>query len=118
MLFRFREYPVYKAARNFRSHVYQVSESFPVGERFALTDQVRRAVNSIILNIAEGSNRTSSKDLSHFLTIALGSLEEVVAFADIALDEKYISPQQHDQVLQEAEIICKQIVAFRKSLRT
>lgn len=117
MLFRFREYPVYKAARNFRSLIYGVSGSFPVDERFALTDQIRRAANSIILNIAEGSNRSSSRDLSHFLTIALGSLEEVVACLDIALDAKYITQKQQERLLLEAENICKQIVGFRKSLR-
>ncbi len=117
MLFRFREYPVYKAARNFRTLVYKTSADFPSQERFALVDQIRRAANSILLNIAEGANRGSKKDVAHYLTIALGSLEEVIACLDIALDEKYILEKRQVELFSEAENICRQIVGFRKSLQ-
>ncbi|MEK7639802.1 MAG: four helix bundle protein [Patescibacteria group bacterium] len=118
MLFRFREFPVYKVARIFRSLVYKTSADFPKDERFALTDQIRRAANSILLNVAEGSNRHSDKDFARFLTMALGSLEEVVACLDIALDEKYLSTSKHANLLSEAEQIAKQIVGFRHSMKS
>ncbi len=118
MLFRFREFPVYKTARLFRTLVYKTSAGFPKTEIYALSDQIRRAANSILLNLAEGSNRNSDKDFSRYLTIALGSLEEVVACLDIALDEKYLSDDQHASLMNEAEQIAKQIVGFRHSMKS
>ena len=46
----------------------------PTAERYALGDQLRRAVVSIPSNIAEGFGRDSHKDFAHFLAQARGSL--------------------------------------------
>lgn len=83
---------------------------------FCLTAQLRRAVNSIILNIAEGSNRSSDLDFRRFLNTALTSLEEVVACLDIALDEHYISSKQHGTQFAQAESLGKQLLSFMKKL--
>jgi len=50
---------------------------------FSLIDQIKRAVISIVANIAEGYGRDSLKDKAHFLTIALGSSNLVQALLDI-----------------------------------
>ncbi len=59
MLFRFREFRVCQDALIFRKEIYNTVNKFPIDELYCLTSQVRRAVNSIVLNIAEGSNRSS-----------------------------------------------------------
>lgn len=107
MLFRFRNFPVYKDAQAFRAGIYQLTRKFPKEEMFCLIIQLRRAVNSIILNIAEGSNRLSDLDFKRFLNTALTSLEEVVACLDIALAEKYITVEEHSEKLIEAENLGK-----------
>lgn len=57
-VFRFRSFKVYKDARVFVAEVKKISKDcFPSNERFALTSQLWRALDSIILNIAEGSDR-------------------------------------------------------------
>lgn len=117
MLFRFREFRIYKEARIFRSRVYKTSADFPNNERFALVDQIRRAANSVLLNIAEGSNRNSDKEFTRFLNIALSSLEEVVACFDIALDEKYLEKNTHIALLGAAEDLGKQLISFMRTIK-
>lgn len=117
MLFRFRQFKIYQEAQKFRAGIYKITKKFPKEENFCLISQIRRAVNSIILNIAEGSNRQSDQDFKRFLNIALASLEEVVACLDIALDEKYIISKEHSELLSQAESLGKQILAFINKLR-
>jgi four helix bundle protein len=56
-----------------------------------LKSQLWRALDSIALNIAEGSEKYSDLDFSHFLNISLTSLAESVACFDLALDEQYVT---------------------------
>jgi four helix bundle protein len=117
MLFRFRNFPVYRDSKEFRKEIYLLTKKFPKEETFNLTQQIRRAVNSIILNIAEGSNRLSDLDFGRFLNTSLTSVEEVVACLDIAFDEKYINIEEHNGCLVKAENLGKQLIAFSKKLR-
>jgi len=116
MLFRFRNFPVYLESKKFRKLVKSLLKKFPEEEKFSLINQISRAVDSICLNIAEGSNRTSDKDKAHFLNQALTSLEEVVAGFDLALDECYITQEEMNSILDQAEKVGKQLIGFSKSL--
>ena len=64
--------------------VYRVTESFPKSELYGLTSQVRRAATAIPANIAEGSARTGTGELLHFLSYANGSLSELDTHFEIA----------------------------------
>lgn len=77
---------------------------------------MRRAANSIVLNIAEGSNRKNDVDFRRFLYHSLTSLEDVVACLDIALDEKYIDDDTHRDFLNKSAILGKQLIAFINKL--
>jgi len=56
---------------------YLTTRSFPRGERFGLTDQIRRSAVSVPSNIAEGSGRGTKKEFVRFLRIAYGSACEL-----------------------------------------
>lgn len=116
--FRFREFPVYKLGRKFRSKWKAIiKEKFPNTERFALSGQFTRALDSIILNISEGSDRYSDKDFSRFLNNAVTSVNECVACMDCALDDGYIEENEHASGLSEAEEIIRQLKAFSSKVR-
>ncbi len=115
--FRFRNFKVYQDAILFRKRIKSlVKKHFPPEERYLLMDQIIRAVNSIILNIAEGSDRGTDKDFALFLNRSHTSLCEVVSCLDIALNDGYITSEVYDSYLEEAVSLSDQITAFRKKL--
>lgn len=117
-IFRFREFPVYKDARQFRKELKSISrKNFPKEEQYNLTSQLWRALDSILLNIAEGSDRYSDTDFSRFLNNSLTSVNEVVACLDCALDDEYINESTHNEYLNKAEKLVRQLKAFSSKVR-
>ena len=114
--FRFREWDIYKDAREFRAEVNKFLKAYPKEEKYALVDQTKRALNSIVLNIAENANRNSDKDMRVYINRAHCSLDEVVACLDCALDDEYIPKEQHNEVLQKASSLAKRLRGFTKQL--
>ena len=80
----FKKLIVWQKAMDLVDEVYALQRGFPKSEIFGLGDQLRRAVVSIPSNIAEGNGRTSPKELVHFLSIARGSVYEVVTQLSVA----------------------------------
>ena len=99
----FKNLIVWQKAMELVKAVYALSKKFPSDERYALTDQLRRAVASIPSNIAEGNGRASNADYGHFLAIARGSLYETMTQLQIAIDLGYIRelPADVDELMAE-----------------
>lgn len=114
---RIKDLIIYQKAKELVIQVYKLLEQFPDAERFALCNQLRRAVVSIPSNIAEGMGRVSNKDQAHFLNIAYGSLMEVYAQLDIAHDLGYLNNETFNQVESDIEEISKMLSAMA-SLRS
>ena len=64
--------------------IYELTEKFPIEEKYGLAMQMRRSAVSIPSNIAEGSRRGSRKDFRHFALIAFGSGAELETQIQIA----------------------------------
>lgn len=86
---------LWKESKNLVLLVYKITDNFPKSEEFALKGQMRRAAVSVLSQIAEGWLRSSRKDKLHFLEIALGSLLEVEAQAEVAKEIGYISKKDY-----------------------
>ena len=114
--FRFREFQIYKDTCAFRKELKKRSRKFPKEEQFALTNQLWRALDSIVLNIAEGADRGTDKDFAHYLNNAHTSLNEVVGCLDLVLDDGYISDKEHLGFLKTSEKLANQLTAFRRKL--
>lgn len=103
-VFGYRKLIAYQKAKEVVKRTYKLLKKFPSEERYAICDQLRRASISITSNIAEGVNRFSIKDKSHFIEIAYGSLMEVSSQFEIAEELGYISSedrQNMDQLIEE-----------------
>jgi four helix bundle protein len=73
----YKDLIVWQKAIDLSEEVYKLSSLFPKEEAFGLTNQIRRAVCSVSLNIAEGYGRNTTKNYINSLYIANGSLREV-----------------------------------------
>ena len=85
-------------ARSFVKECYLSTKNFPPEERFALTQQIRRAAISVYLNIAEGCSRKSLLERKRFFELSRGSLIEIDAAIDIAEDLNYCSKESFTQL--------------------
>ncbi len=98
----FKKVRVWQLARVFTVHIYQMTETFPRQERFRLSNQLCRATASIAANIAEGCSRSTTKDYTRFLEIAIGSANEVenhlILAADLGYIDEDVSKQLNDQI--------------------
>ena len=81
----FQNLEVYGEAKVLHRDVYNLTSKFPKSIEY-LTLQLRRAALSIVLNIAEGSAKSSKKDFNRFIQVSLGSTYEVMAGLEIAED--------------------------------
>ncbi len=97
----FTELEVWKQARNIRIFVKQIANTFPVEEKFRLTDQIIRSSRSISNNVAEGHGRYNFQDNIRFCIMARGSLSETLDHLIIALDEKLIIENTYQVFKQE-----------------
>lgn len=114
--FYFRRLDVYQNAKILAINVNEDLKTFPMEERFGLTNQLRRASTSIMFNIAEAFGRYSEKERIHFLDIANGSLMETSSELELALSYGYISKEKMDSYDDAILIMAKQIAKLRTSL--
>lgn len=109
----YKKLEVYAKSRQLVVTVYALLKHFPAEEKYALGDQMRRAVISVPSNIAEGLSRTAPKEQAHFLDIAYGSLMEIDCQLDISLDLGYISLEMRQMLDIEIEAIAKMIRSLK-----
>ncbi len=114
--FRFLDWNVYIESQNLFSYILKLAKKIPKEFRFELGSQIIRSSHSVILNIAEGSGKTSDKELNRFIEISLGSLYETVACADSLKKNGLITEEDFINVLGYATSISNQLGGFKKKL--
>jgi four helix bundle protein len=78
-----------------------------------LTDQLRRAITSAVLNVSEGNGRrTSQKERRRFFEIALGSIAEVAAGLDLAGAFGLLEPPEKDALKSRLKLAYAKIDAL------
>lgn len=113
MAFRFEELKIWQKAVELSNEVDLLTKSFPVDERFSLASQIKRAADSVVLNIAEGSTGQTTPEFKRFLNMALRSAIEVVACLFLARTRSYTTEETFRKLY---EVLCKMITKFRDSM--
>lgn len=114
-IFNYTKLVAYQRAKLLVKEVYESLKQFPMEERFALCDQLRRSSISVTSNIAEGTNRQTYPDKIHFLDIAYGSLMEVHSQMDVACDLGYIDKERLSHLEDTIVSIVKPLSGLRSS---
>ncbi len=116
MGFKFEKLKVWQLALELDGEISEMIKSFPKEELFILVSQIKRAADSVVLNIAEGSTLQSNAEFKRFLVISNRSALEVVACLYLSVQRKYINRSIFDDKYQKYEKLIAMIQALIKTL--
>lgn len=106
----FKELNTYKLAKEISFMIFTVTKTFPVEERYALTDQIRRSSRSVGAQIAESwGKRRYEKHFISKLTDADAENLETQHWIDISFECNYLDESQHKELINKCEIMGKMI---------
>ena len=108
----FEDIEAWQKARLLAKLVYQETQKEPLKFDFALRDQVRRSVGSIMDNIAEGFDRGGNKEFIQFLSISKASAAELKSQLYRALDVNYINEAKFNELTNYIDDIGKMIAGL------
>ena len=112
----FKDLVVWQRAMDLVAEVYQVVKKLPKEELYALSDQIRRAVISIPSNIVEGYGRNSSKEFSHFISIAKGSKSELETQLLLCVKIDYLKESDIQNVMYLIDQVGKMLYSLQEKL--
>lgn len=115
MKYSFETLNAWQEARKLVVSVYQLLDKFPKFEKYALCDQIRRAIVSVPSNLAEGSGRMSLKEQIHFIEISYGSLMEAYNQLIIANDLNYIDEPSLESLKPSIDTVARMLNGLRAS---
>jgi len=116
--FRFLNWEVYKNSKQLLTFILKLVKKLPREYRFELGSQIIRSAFSIILNVSEGSGKTSDKELNRYIEIALGSVNETLAALDVFQENDFISKEEFSEGYKMLYSISNQLGGFKKKLKS
>jgi four helix bundle protein len=117
MKFKFEKLIIWQKAMDYGENIFQLSNQFPNEEIYNLTSQIRRAVDSIALNISEGSIGQSNPEHKRFIGFAIRSLAEVVTCLHKAQRRKYLNDDEFNEHYEYAYNLMNMMVAFKDKIK-
>ena len=113
---RFEDLVAWQKARSLTKAVYALTHTPSLARDFGLKNQLQRATVSVMSNIAEGFERSSSAEFHQFLMISKSSCAEVRSLLYVALDVGYVDQTQFDQLFSLADETARIIGALRVAI--
>jgi four helix bundle protein len=113
----FQDLIVWQESMQLAKEIYKLVKLFPSEERYALSDQMRRAAVSIPSNIAEGQARNSTKEFIQFLYIAKGSNAELLTQLLLCTDFSYVTDEQTAEAILLSKKVNRLLTGLIRSLK-
>jgi four helix bundle protein len=117
MSFKFEKLIIWQNAMSFGEYIFKISQNFPKSEIYNLTSQINRAVDSIALNISEGSIEQTIPEFKRFLNYSIRSITEVVTCLHKAKRRNYITQEQFDYLYAKSFELMNRTLAFKTQLK-
>ncbi len=108
----FEDLEIWRLARNFRKGISAMVKTFPVDEKYRLTDQLIRASRSVTANIAEGYGRFHYQENIQFCRQSRSSLFEIVDHLTVALDQGYITDDAFQIMREDVFAIVRKVNGY------
>jgi four helix bundle protein len=112
----FKDLAIWQRSIRLVEDIYELTRFFPKEEVYGLRAQIRRAVVSIPSNMAEGFARRHNAEYKQFLYVSLGSLAETSTQLIVAKNLGYLSGENAERLVAEAEEISKMTMGLIKKL--
>lgn len=117
MAFKFEKLEVWKKSIDLSLQIHELTRSFPKEELYILTSQIKRAADSVALNIAEGSTGQTNAEFKLFLGYSIRSSIEVVSCLYIGKARNLIKELKFQELYKKLESIVKMLQALRNTLK-
>jgi len=113
----FEDIDSWTKSRDLCREIYSITKTGDFSHDFDLRSQIRKAAISAMSNIAEGFERSGTKEFIQFLAVAKGSVGEVMSQLYVAFDQNYITKSQFKQLYNLASETSKLIGGLMKYLK-
>jgi len=117
MKFKFESLLIWQRAMELGEDLNTVSKNFPKNEMYNVSTQMQRAVDSIALNISEGSIGQSKPEFKKFMGYAIRSLAEVVTCLHKANRRTYIKKEEFNMYYEDSFNLMNMMVAFKDKIK-
>ncbi len=116
MAFKFENLRIWQLSLELSGEISDMVKLFPKDELFILTSQIKRAADSVVLNIAEGCTLQSKVEFRRFLVIANRSALEVIACFYLSRRRGFIDEIIFKEKYDKYEKLIAMIQALIKTL--
>ena len=114
----YEDLEVYQRAIAMQKPIHAMVLRFPDYEKYDLSSQMRRACKSIPAKIVKGyGRRRSPREFCSFLSLAVGSVNEMEVHLNIARELDYIPEDEYRSLVSEFRVIGKQLTQLIKYWR-
>ncbi|WP_425392602.1 four helix bundle protein [Ekhidna sp.] len=114
--FKFEKLRIWNDSMDLAENIHQSSSKFPKDEMYNLISQIRRASDSIALNISEGAILQSNPEYRRFLGYSIRSIAEVVTCLHKAHRRKYLDKEEFNCFYKRCFDLMNMTIAFRKKI--
>lgn len=117
MKFKFEKLVVWQDAMKLGEEINTLTDNFPPKEIYNLSSQIRRAVDSVALNISEGSIGQSNPEQKKFVGYSIRSLAEVVTCLYKAKMREYISNEEFQSHYDFSFKLMNMLISFKNNIK-
>ena len=112
----YRKLDVWNKGYILTKKVYNLTAKFPKEERYGLISQMRRSSVSVVANIAEGYGRNHLNEYIQFISIAIGSSNELEVYLLLSKDLEYLSEKDFNEIMPVHAEVSKMLHSLKLSL--